>query len=305
MNRTGMGRNLQKKERMDVYMTTKRRNESSAERSGGSAGSRAVAMRRRRHRHRIRLGLLSLVLLACMVFVVLSLTVLFRVEKFTAGGDLSMYTAEEIIAAAEMNPDVNLFLSDTASAAQRVEEKLPYVEEARVIRKLPNRIHIEVRLATPEYILDNNGQQFYISHQGKVLGPAEAEIDGLRITNVQASATNPGYPAEFSRKETGEIIRKLLDALKKETMFTQVMEIDLTDLYGIELQYGDIYRIRIGTYADLSKKLAMAAFLIEHELDPMQPGTIDVSINENEAIFRPDYDFGGTVIPPESGRTSQ
>jgi cell division septal protein FtsQ len=305
MNRTGMGRNLQKKERMDVYMTTKRRNESSAERSGGSAGSRAVAMRRRRHRRRIRLGLLSLVLLACMVFVVLSLTVLFRVEKFTAGGDLSMYTAEEIIAAAEMNPDVNLFLSDTASAAQRVEEKLPYVEEARVIRKLPNRIHIEVRLATPEYILDNNGQQFYISHQGKVLGPAEAEIDGLRITNVQASATNPGYPAEFSRKETGEIIRKLLDALKKETMFTQVMEIDLTDLYGIELQYGDIYRIRIGTYADLSKKLAMAAFLIEHELDPMQPGTIDVSINENEAIFRPDYDFGGTVIPPESGRTSQ
>jgi cell division septal protein FtsQ len=269
------------------------------------AGSRAVAMRRRRHRRRIRLGLLSLVLLACMVFVVLSLTVLFRVEKFTAGGDLSMYTAEEIIAAAEMNPDVNLFLSDTASAAQRVEEKLPYVEEARVIRKLPNRIHIEVRLATPEYILDNNGQQFYISHQGKVLGPAEAEIDGLRITNVQASATNPGYPAEFSRKETGEIIRKLLDALKKETMFTQVMEIDLTDLYGIELQYGDIYRIRIGTYADLSKKLAMAAFLIEHELDPMQPGTIDVSINENEAIFRPDYDFGGTVIPPESGMTSQ
>ena len=305
MNRTGMGRNLQKKERMDVYMTTKRRNESSAERSGGAAGSRAVAMRRRRHRRRIRLGLLALVLLACMVFVVLSLTVLFRVEKFTAGGDLSMYTAEEIIAAAEMNPDVNLFLSDTASAVQRVEEKLPYVEEARVIRKLPNRIHIEVRLATPEYILDNNGQQFYISHQGKVLGPAEAEIDGLRITNVQASATNPGYPAEFSRKETGEIIRKLLDALKKETMFTQVMEIDLTDLYGIELQYGDIYRIRIGTYADLSKKLAMAAFLIEHELDPMQPGTIDVSINENEAIFRPDYDFGGTVIPPESGRTSQ
>ena len=305
MNRTGMGRNLQKKERMDVYMTTKRRNESSAERSGGAAGSRAVAMRRRRHRRRIRLGLLALVLLACMVFVVLSLTVLFRVEKFTAGGDLSMYTAEEIIAAAEMNPDVNLFLSDTASAVQRVEEKLPYVEEARVIRKLPNRIHIEVRLATPEYILDNNGQQFYISHQGKVLGPAEAEIDGLRITNVQASATNPGYPAEFSRKETGEIIRKLLDALKKETMFTQVMEIDLTDLYGIELQYGDIYRIRIGTYADLSKKLAMAAFLIEHELDPMQPGTIDVSINEHEAIFRPDYDFGGTVIPPESGRTSQ
>ncbi len=289
---------------MNVYMT-KKRNESPAERGDRIAGSRAGAMRRRRRRRRIRLGLLALVLLACMIFVVLSLTVLFRVERFTAGGDLSMYTEEEVIAAADMQADVNLFLSDTASAAQRIEEKLPYIEEAKVVRKLPNRIHMEVRLATPEYILENNGQQYYISHQGKVLGPAESEINGLRITNVQASATNPGYPVQFSREETGEIIRKLLDALKKEAMFTQVMEIDLTDLYGIELQYGDIYRIRIGTYADLSKKLAMAAFLIENELDPLQPGTIDVSINENEAIFRPDYDFGGTVIPPENGTPSQ
>lgn len=278
---------------------TKKTNE--AARGGAAPSGRSGAMRRRRRRRRIRIGLIVMVLMACMIFAVLSLTVLFRVEKFTAGGDLSMYTAEEIIEAAGMPRDVNLFFSDTETAAQRIEEKLPYVEKATVHRKLPNRIHMEVQLATPEYIMESGGRHYYISQSGKVLGAAESETNGLRITNVQASLLSPGHKAEFLRDETAEIIRNLLDALKQESMFTQVMEIDLTDLYGIELQYGDLYRIRIGTYANLSKKLAIAQHLIENELDPTQAGTIDVSINENEAIFRPDYDFGGVILPPESG----
>ncbi|MBQ9082344.1 MAG: FtsQ-type POTRA domain-containing protein [Clostridia bacterium] len=281
-------------------MTATRKNNEAARGSASPTG-RSGAMRRRRRRRRIRIGLIVMVLMACMIFAVLSLTVLFRVEQFTSAGYLSMYTAEEINEAAYMPLDVNLFFSDTEAAEQRIEEKLPYIEEATVRRKLPNRIHMEVRLAKPEYILENNGLHYYISQQGKVLGAAESETDGLRITNVQASSLVPGHPAQFIRGETAEIIRNLLDALKQESMFTQVLEIDLTDLYGIELQYGDLYRIRIGTYANLSKKLAMAQHLIENELDPMQAGTIDVSINENEAIFRPDYDFGGTILPPESG----
>ena len=81
-------------------------------------------------------------------------------------------------------------------------------------------------------------------------------------------------------------------------MFSNVLEIGLTDLYGIELQYGDMYRIKIGTYADLGVKLEMAAYLIENELDPTQAGTIDVSA-DNQAIFRPDFDIGGVIIPPD------
>lgn len=268
------------------------------ERNPSPAPSRAGAARKRRRRRRLRLGMAVLVLMACIVFVVLSLTVLFRVERFTAGGDLSMYSAEKVIEVADLPLDENLFLTDTKSAEERIEKQLPYVEKAKVTRRLPDCIHIDITMATPEFILvDDDSLEFYISDQGKTLGLAESEMAGLRITHAQASSLIPGLPAEYQREETASVIRQLLDALQKEAMFTNVIEIDLTDLYGIQLRYGDMYRIKIGTYADLNKKLEMAMYLIENELDPTQAGTIDVSAN-NQAIFRPDYDFGGTIIPP-------
>lgn len=263
-----------------------------------NSGSGRVKKNRRRKR-RLRVGMILVVLVACAVFAVLSLTTLFRVESFVVSGELGRYTPEQVIEASGVALGTNLFSVKTGEVSARIEEQLPYIREATVKIRLPDRILIEVGQTQAAAVVETNLGCFQIDDTHKILAEAEP-ADGLIFRGIVLDSVQIGRRAQYSDENAASILSALMDGLRENEM-DAVQDVDLTDLYAIEVQYNDLLTIKLGGATDLQKKLRFARYVIDEKLDPAQRGTLDLSVNVNQAIFRPDYGSMDIINrPPES-----
>ena len=106
-------------------------------------------MARRRHSNRRHRGGFSVlykllsILIICTAIIV-ALTLFFRVDTIVVSGQ-ERYTSQEIQDATGIAQGDNLFLLNKYDVAQNIVKALPYVEEIRISRKLPDTLLIEVR----------------------------------------------------------------------------------------------------------------------------------------------------------------
>ena len=106
--------------------------------------------KRRRLKRSVRraLAVIGLVLLAVAIVAVLCLTVFFKIENITVTGS-KVYDTEKVLSVCTIETGENLFLADTDKAAQQLQQALPYVYSAKIKRKLPGTVQIQVTDAAP------------------------------------------------------------------------------------------------------------------------------------------------------------
>ena len=131
-------------------------------------------MARRRHpnrrRHRGSFSFLYKVLsilLVCVV-VVVALTLFFRVNLILVEGE-QRYTEEEVRKATQVADGDNLFLMNKYEVANNILSALPYVEEIRINRKLPDTLVVEVRECGEPLAIVQEGCAWLISPAGKIV----------------------------------------------------------------------------------------------------------------------------------------
>lgn len=107
-------------------------------------------MARRRHSNRKRrrgsFGFLykvlsMLVICGCLVA---ALTLFFRVNTIVVTGQ-ERYTQDQIVEASGVGVGDNLFLLNKYAVAGSIRTALPYVDEIRINRKLPDTLLIEIK----------------------------------------------------------------------------------------------------------------------------------------------------------------
>ena len=132
-----------------------------------------MAARRRHSNRRRRRGsfgflyrLLS-VLVICGVIVV-ALTLFFRVDTVVVTGT-QRYTQQEVIDATGIKTGDNLFLMNKYDVAQNIVGELPYIEEIRINRKLPDTLLIQVEECGTPLALVQDGSAWLISSTGKIV----------------------------------------------------------------------------------------------------------------------------------------
>ena len=106
-------------------------------------------MARRRKSNRRRRGSFGFLykLLSMLVIcgaIVAALTLFFRVDTIEVTG-MERYTAQEIINASGVETGDNLFLLNKYSVDQDIKAALPYIEELRINRRLPDTLVIQVQ----------------------------------------------------------------------------------------------------------------------------------------------------------------
>ncbi len=102
-------------------------------------------------------------------------------------------TARQISRAAGISVGSNIWLTNTAAAATRV-EKLPWVAAAQINRRLPGEIAIRVTERTPVALVSVSGDAYLIDDTLRVLakaaeGPALPRIDLGGSTQVRPGGT--------------------------------------------------------------------------------------------------------------------
>ena len=238
--------------------------------------------KRKKRRRRGGLGRLlrPLSVLLTAVAVVVALTMFFKVGTVEVVGN-SRYQSSEVIAATGVELGDNLVLLDKYRIAQRVYTELPYVSEARINRKFPSTLVVEVTETKALASIQGAGG-YWLLNAGEKLLEAVDEIE----------AVNPAVSRRLELPEdspiTLERLSQLLSALEDRGMLARADGVDLSDWSALVLDYDGRFRVEIAYDADFDFKLHGLLGAVE-KLEPNERGTIRMNMEDDyEARFIPD-----------------
>ena len=226
----------------------KRRNSSGRE--GGVAGYCAVAF-----------------VFVSFVGLMLCLTVFFKVKTVEVNG-VTLYREDQIVGVGGIISNENLVRTDTKLIEKRLKDNLVFIETAKVEKKYPSTIIINVTEAVKaaDMLLDN-GKYCTVSETGRVLELANASqtggipvIKGFELANEKA-----GGELESKDKNKLRIYKDMMKIISAIS-FEHIGQIDLSDRSGITMLYDDRITLELGSSVDLDYKLNYFKAVIDNKL---------------------------------------
>lgn len=237
-----------------------------------------ISPKRRRIKHIITYVVIFSVVV--IIGIVLSLTVLFKTEKINVEGN-TLYDDEQIIQLSSVQLEENIFLAKFGATPEKIEDVLPYIEEARVDFKIPDTITITVKNAEPAYVVVIDNKFYKISASGRILELSQQNIEDLPIilcSNIKN--TEIGKYLEYSDESIVKFLKEINDCIEANE-YKNINFIDIRDPAKISLIYDYRIKIVIGLPEDISYKLKTAMTIIAEKLDQngtvRSEGTLDVS----------------------------
>ena len=232
--------------------------------------------------------LLSILVICCAVTA--ALTMFFRVNTVEVTGE-QRYTEEEIVKATGVRTGDNLFLMNKYDVAQNIVKQLPYVEEIRIKRQLPDTLVVEVRECSTPLAVVQDGIAWFVSSTGKIVDqkPADEVGGGAVIDGCELLAPSVGsalaLSTEYASQQTS--LLHLLSALQEANLMEQVHALHLGDLSVLSMDYMNRFTVQMPYGADYKRLLLILQFAIG-KLESNETGTIRLEPNqEYGAIFTP------------------
>lgn len=227
---------------------------------------------------------LLVVMLLIAVVVVLSLTVFFKIETITVKGN-ERYATEEILAHCSIDKAENLFLADTDSAKEMLEQNLPYIYNVEVKRKIPSTIELNVTECEPSFCIKNKDKSYILlDNNFKVLEDKAKDKKGILIKNTNISKAVPGQIIEFNNEHTSECLLKLAATVIDNNLseITSIYSKSLTDNY---VTYDNRIDFKLGNCDNLENKIYQALASCE-QLDITSPNAKGVmTANGGKQIY--------------------
>ena len=246
--------------------------------------------RRRRGRSGFLYKLLS-VLLICGA-ILTAMTLFFRVGGIVVTGQ-KRYTAEEIAAASGVELGANMYLLNKYDIVRSITGKLPYIEDIRVNRKLPDTLLIEVRESGRPFALVQDGSAWLISAGGKIVEQLPEKEAGQygRISGCQLLAPSVGttlaLATEYASQQTS--LLALLEALDSAGLTENVDGIRLDELSYLKMDYIGRFTVWMAYGADYEWELKkLEATLADEKIQSNMTGTIDLRLESDRVFLIPD-----------------
>jgi cell division protein FtsQ len=205
------------------------------------------------------------------------------------------YSAEQIRSSAEVEQGANLILLNKFEKTSNIFARLPYVDEVKMTRRLPDTLVIEIRECDAVAAFSDKDGFWLISDSGKVLEQVRT-LEGEKLIQVKGPGLiNPevGKKAEIGGdKDSSEMqFEALVDTLKSITgqgIEGDVSELYIEKVYNVEFKYLDRFIVKLGMPEHLDYKIDCLKEVVGY-LSTADTGIIDLSelIDKKPARFIP------------------
>ncbi len=215
------------------------------------------------------------------VFIIICLAVFFRVKEIEIVGT-SRYSKEDILAVTDIEEGLSLY-EISNSDLDGLRGRLAYIEQARIVRKLPHTLVIKVTEDEPRYVCELYGEYFVLSDELRVLERVfdMSVLDGEGLIGLMLPEVNSamvGYKVEFAAEVSARYVSAYIDALESSPLFRSTTAFDLRDRFNLALIAKDIYLVDLGNGDELNTKLTAVAGMLESEVfSDGVPATIDAN----------------------------
>ena len=247
-----------------------------------------MARRHGRGRRGRRFGVLYklLTLVVVCAAAVLALTLFFKVESVEVTGN-SRYSAQEIQDACGVSLGDNLYLLSKPDMVQRLHQRLPYIDEVRITRSLPNTLCVQVTEFSTVYAVEQEGTVWLLTSGGKIVETAAERGDTPLIDGCELLAPSLGGDVSFALElqNRQESLFALLTALESAELTGDVRAIHLGDPTVLSMDYTESFTVEMPYGADYPRLLRYLTLVIE-ELETNLTGVIDLT-RDGEPHFRP------------------
>ncbi len=233
---------------------------------------------------------------AVVLALVMGMSIFFKVANVTVSG-AEKYSAWDVREASGIRDGENLLTLNKAKIGGKITTKLPYVQKARIIRKLPDTVMIEIQEMDVVYaIADSTDNWWLMDATGKIadsVSSSEAksytQLLGVRLQSPMAGSQAVAMEAVPVTDGAGETIPitvlesqrlqaviDILQCLEENGVIGQIASVNVSDMTMIELWYEDHYQVLLGDSKNLGYKIQSMVKAIGQQKD-YQRGILDVS----------------------------
>lgn len=191
------------------------------------------------------------------------------------------YAAEDIIEAADIGEEQNIFTISQKALNERITALCPYIECVTLHRRLPDTLELELHEFNTIYAcIGSMGRVTTLSANGKVLEQCASLPE---YTCLLLGADFSGYtagqklPEEWQKTLAG--VDKVRAALEDAGMLPEIGYIEIGEEQSYKAVYQDRIQLRLGSEYDLATKLLTAQKIIQDELPADFIGYLDVSVS--------------------------
>lgn len=246
------------------------------------------------------------VVIAVVLAVVIGLSVFFKVDRVVVYGNKA-YSAWTIQEAAGIEGGENLLSFGRTRACGKIITGLPYVKNVRIGIKLPDTVNIYIEEFDVSYAVQAADESWWLmTSTGKiaeqidkaasnsytkvlgiqVVGPAVGQQAVALEAFVPEEATEETQPLDptevtsplvtVTANDRLQAALLILGKLEENDIVGEVATVDVSNLFNLELQYGQRYQVKLGDTTNMDRKISeMKASVMQ--LNDYQTGILDVS----------------------------
>lgn len=258
---------------------------------------------------RILFGFTLMVMI--VITAALCVFLLFKIQVIEVTGD-SVYEPSQVLDICGFEEGENLVFLSTKGKEEELEEKLPYIEDVKILRKFPTTLEIQVTAATEAACVSSGGQWFAVSDSGKILEQKSAADEGvMEVTGLTLQNPVPGKPLQAQDETYQKAFNDIFATLAEQKIAGEFTKLDLTDLYNITMMYQGRIEFQLGSTVELSYKVDYGYRLVTQELEDTDTGTLNLSLagDVKRAYFTPSVSApetsSSTSSATDSGDSSQ
>lgn len=216
------------------------------------AAKTAKAQKKKRRKERLITAFIVLFILSIIALCVLSVTVFLNITTINVSGG-STYTVEEIVSAADIEVGDNLIVLSEEKISQKLQIKLPFIDEVKLEKTLPDKVKIIVK-ETKEEIFFSNGKDIYSANKkGKIIKAYETAPENLIMVTVSnETAFKPGTTIRFMTEREEELYNNFFDMIEKCNY--DVNFINISDPFASYMKLEDRLIVKFGSSAYFDNK---------------------------------------------------
>lgn len=225
-----------------------------------------------------------LIALAIGGIVALLLSPLFNVTQIKINDNVK-YTQEEILAKLQIPLNENMFKISLNKYKKSLEE-LPYVEEVKMSRKLPNEINITLKERQAYLQIEFVNGYVYIDNQGYILEISQTKGEYKVLTGLSTGVDKyvEGGRLEEADLNKLETVQKILEHSKGNEILDSIKSIDIANEQNYILTVEDNdKKVYIGDNTNLSSKILWLKTLLTQTEG--QKGIIHLEKKSENPVF--------------------
>lgn len=251
--------------------------------SGRMSKQREIEIKKRKKRKiRLIIFLVIIIIVGIILYLLKSPTFALIDVEITGNNQL---TTEEVFAQSGLELGKSVFSEFNIVTKVRLKQN-GYIEDAKVSKKLPNIIQIEIKERKKQFqIKTETGFYIDIDEQGYIIDCSQEKENLIVITGMEITEENISQKKRLENEDLNIKMENILH-IKKETeqigIFEKITEIQIGEEYILKLD-NDGITINLGDCTDLKNRIYYVQSILQKEAG--NRGTINVNGNLNEGFL--------------------